>query len=758
MVTVPREYGAQVQARPIADVRQNAAGADLGAFGSAGVGAAAPGIQQFADHMAAAGQRIQARNDAVANAKHAGDFEQFGADDWIARQQTDDISNPAAVKSYLDGLDAKAQELMDNYAGSADGQARLAVRLQELRSGFLSQASAASAEAGRKAVVDQLGVTLNKRVAQVAADPSQFQNVLALWNSDVDGMTNALTPEEERVQRRAGPSAFVQATFDNILMQPNGDMEAVKLLQNNPSIVSLLTPQEQGNLQQRIRMVAQANAAERNKTTVLGQGQVLVNGQGQVVARGPAAPRAQTEGEKVLEKLSLYNALTKKEATPEMVAKLMGMDVNGGVQSLTQKAEDFKTAYRGVTGRDPDAQQWDKFFGVDQPQGQQTLTAKVAEVQAILKANGTTLDEPGLKHLLGIGDDPTKTLKQKLDEAAIALGRPLKEPEIAALGNFYVAPKDPQPGPDLESDAISVFASGAERFSKAEMTPQEEREFLGTVTHYTQPTQWTDPDTGLLQTRRNALPEYVKKALTARGYDVKQFESQTEQPAGADGGVSGNSQANVSGNAQQQATAAQPTMDQLASQSAAQPQAASQAAPERQPTIYEMAPLVTGPVATVAGAIGTTAVVGGGFPEEVTAQSQVSTAQGSIISALRNVDTRYLNETERQQLETKLDITGKFLGDIQGYQQHLIGIDKDLENRLDNALQTAANPKTTKEARQAALDAINTIRQVREMLLPPRFDTVQEAVEYSEKHPSVPILIKVGDKYILSDRKAKGQQ
>src|SRR5262249_41685803 len=134
-------------------------------------------------------------------------------------------------------------------------------------------------------------------------------------------------------------------------------------------------------------------------------------------------------------------------------------------------------------------------------------------------------------------DDNTKTLTQKVQEAEAAMGTKLTAPEIATLGGFFVTPSKPEAGPDLENDAGQVFANLSERFSSGKTTPLEDREFLFAVTNYVQPRQIGTDDSGLPKYGRDELPEYVKKALQARGYDTSAYESpQTEQPVGADGG------------------------------------------------------------------------------------------------------------------------------------------------------------------------------------------------------------------------------
>lgn len=758
MANVPREYGPSVQAQPLQPQYQSARGADQSAFGTAvdarGLQQTAQAVEQFGNTLLEAQGRIQERNDAVARAREFGAFGEFATTSLTALQDTGDIADPRTVATYRQQLDEKIAEMVGNHAGSEDSRAVLQARLYEQRSSLLDQAAVTSAAAGRKAVTDQLGTELSIEAAAVSADPTQFTAAMARWNSKVDDFAGALDPEQERTFRKQGPAAFVGAAIDNILMQPNGDQEAMKLIQSSPGLMSFLSPPEQQALQQRIRVVAQANAAERNKTYTLSPGAKLVDSSGKVIARGDPVAQPKSKGAEALEALTMFAKFTGLQPTPDQVSHVLGLgDLSTGTQSWAAKSEDFVTDFKRRLNREPTEAEMQKFYGVDRPDRPQSLTEKVTEIRQILGKEGRALTEEQLNRVIGIHSDPTMTLSQKVAEAERAIGRPLVDTEIATLGNFYMTPEKPEAGPDLESDTLTVFSNLGARFGAGETTALEDRQFISAVTDYTQQRQTgSDPDTNLPIYGRNELPPFVVKALTARGYEVPGAKETAEPSAAGSQDNSGkpgspapqgDSGPPTKANAEQQTGQMQPT-----DQGAGQPQPGqSGGAAQREPTIYELAPNVAGVSATLKGAVGRAPIIGGGNPKEVTAQSRVQTAQSTIISALRNVDTRFLGQVEREQLEQRLDIAGG-LEDPLSYQQRLVGIDIDLEKRLDNALETAANKKTTKEARQAALDAINTIRQVREQLLPDRFDTAQEAAEWAaSQEEGTPFLFKKGDSY-----------
>jgi hypothetical protein len=754
MANVPREYGATVQAQPLQPQYQSARGADQTAFGTAldtrGFQQTAQAVEQIGNSLMQAQRKIQERNDVVARAREFGAFGEFATTTLTALQDTGDIADPRTVQTYRQNLDDKIAEMVGNHAGSEDSRAVLQSRLYEQRSSLLDQAAVTSAAAGRKAVTDQLGTELSKEAAVVGADPTQFTAAMARWNSKLDDFANALTPDEERMFRKQGPAAFVGASIDNILSQPNGDIEAMKLLQNSPGLMSFLSPPEQNALQQRIRVVASANAEQRNKVITLGPNQVAYRADGSVVAKGPYEAPPQTEGQKAMEMLSLYAKLTNKTPTDAQIAQKFGMGTPG--KDLAAEAQAFETEFTARLKHPPSPQQWEKFFGVAEGDKTKSLADRIPEVRALTGADGKPLNDEQWKSIAAVHKDTSMSISQKLAHAENVLQRPLADNDMVTLGSFYNTPEEAIPGPDLENDALTVFSNLAERYAAGDTTPLEDRQIEGAVINYIQATTFTNPDTGLTETRRNTLPDYVKKAVKARGRVALPDDVETDAPAGA-GGKPGAEGAQQQPEGTQQPGSQQPQGTQGAD---AGPPTKQNAAAQREPTIYELATDVAGIGATAKGIVGRAPVVGGGFPKEVTSQSRVETAQSAIISALRNVDTRFLGQNERTQLEQRLDIAGG-LEDPAAYQQRLIGIDIDLETRLDNALETAANKKTTKEARQAALDAINTIRQVRKQLLPDRFDVVDDDFKawYESAPEGTPYLAKKGDSYEARVKTAK---
>lgn len=754
MATVPRAEITQATQpqRPVYGDPNAARGAFTSPIGQ--LAEAGEQLQRTADSLIEAQLRIQERNDAVARARDFLPFQAFGRESLTALQATDDIANPITVQKYRQMLDDKAAEILAAHSGSEVSRQALETRILEQKLEFMDTAAVASTTAGRKAVQDQLGVDLGAISARVAADPSRFTEELENWSKSLENMKPVLTPEEERAWQRQGPAVMVEAILDGMLQQPNGDIEVQRLISSTPGLMALMEPAQQVEVRKRIQMVAQANAAERNKTFVLGRDQVLTNTRGEVIARGPVSPPPKSKAQEVAETLGLAQAFG-LNVDQNMLSKLLGFgDLK---ETQTTKWQEFERLYaERSNGEKPSKEIFLEFHGLDTA-GPKTVEQTISEIQAVRAKNRqAALTDEQLNILQGIGKSD-KPFAQKVTEIEAVVG-PLSREELAKLGGFAV-PASEQPKLDPK-DYLLVFSTLSARYGAGETTPEEDRIYEASVTGFVEPPQIVDQTRGVVvQGEPRILPDYVQRALQARNYRIptatspELFASPSEAGAQPQPGQGAPQPGAAQPQPGQQGAIppAQPgqrpgpTVEAAQQQPAIQPQAAP-AAPQAEPaqaeptftpeaTLYEQAPLLTGPVATVGPQIGRAPIPGlaGSFPKETQAQASFNLAVQELISAIR--DARYYNPTEETRLREEVDVEGSLWDNTARFQNHILGIDDALQRRADNALKTVQNERTTRDERRKAIEVLNAIENFRRILLPPRVNTPEEEALFLRDNP-----------------------
>lgn len=252
-------------------------------------------------------------------------------------------------------------------------------------------------------------------------------------------------------------------------------------------------------------------------------------------------------------------------------------------------------------------------------------------------------------------------------------------------------------GPPGESQEDKIFGAGvtgralqyitqmAPAYAEGKLNPDQERLFESAYTQYTQPIQYRNPDTDVLETRRPEVPAFVQQAIDRR--------RGTGQPE-----------------------------------------------PEQQPpekrtqemTIWDQAPNIAGPIPAIGETVSRTPVVGGLLPapEFTQARNFVQLAQRDLVKNLQN-NPRYA-EGERQSIENEIKLDPKIFDNPSAFKNRLIALDKFLDVRQKNAFETANNPRVGREERVQALNVLNGIQKFRLTLgVPP-------SVKNDEDYDAIP--------------------
>lgn len=329
-----------------------------------------------------------------------------------------------------------------------------------------------------------------------------------------------------------------------------------------------------------------------------------------------------------------------------------------------------------------------------------------------------------------------------------------KEAQITALAES--AGLDPQAAlrSSLTSDGGTDFGRGvtgrslalmsdfAPAFASGELTPEQERAFIAAVTEYRQPKQFRDPDTGLMQTRRNEVPSFVRDAFDARGMTLPGGDA-TVAPADAAldlGGTSGSSSPTKptpeTAETPEQVEAAKfPTLPEdavIPDPSTAMPEEGAGGT-----LLHEVqSGNVTGPVPIFGRLAARIPGLGVNAPEMTQAGTMFPLMRNRLIKALQT-NPRFA-VAERQDIMKDIDIDPKVFDSPQAFTERLIGVDRALES-IENEVRdvvTGSRSLVSGETRQHALDTLQSVQNFRKIMMPPRMKSRQEAEEFVKSNPS----------------------
>lgn len=310
--------------------------------------------------------------------------------------------------------------------------------------------------------------------------------------------------------------------------------------------------------------------------------------------------------------------------------------------------------------------------------------------------------EPEFMRLLAIREN----LRGRLPE-----GHPMLadlEARIKNMGGEGSGARSPF-GNSTTGNALDIMNRLARGYAAGVTTDTEDRQFETAVTHYTQPRQFTDPETGLVQTKRPELPRFVQEAVNAR----RGARPNAEPPAPSPG------------------AAPQPA-----------PTPAPRSQSEQLPrSVWEMAGDVTGPVPAAAEAASRAPFLGAFVqaPQITAARATVEQVNRDLIRALQN-NPRF-SEGERKAIEAEISIDPRLWDNPTAYRNRLVGIADALMQRERNLSETANSARVSITERRHAMDASNAIRQhLLSLGVPPR---VRNEAEYNALPP--------GSRYIAPD-------
>jgi hypothetical protein len=152
-----------------------------------------------------------------------------------------------------------------------------------------------------------------------------------------------------------------------------------------------------------------------------------------------------------------------------------------------------------------------------------------------------------------------------------------------------------------------------------------------------------------------------------------------------------------------------------------------QPAPQGEKTIWEMAPDVAGPKGAIIEGAGRIPFVGGamgGGGQVAENRQYVRTQISQMVDALSINPRNPVALVEM--IRKEIDVDPKIMDDPAAYRRRIEGVNRALTERLIEETNAGNDPGLPPEARKAALEVANTIRNFQQKLMPPQVKNLKE--------------------------------
>lgn len=369
MVTIPgQQQLGQVGPAATRASQPRATAADFGAgTGEALQRGGALMNQAFAE----AAQRIRTREDAVEVATTLSTFNEESAEELRRLQTEADFSNKATAPGYIQGLKDRMAKTLEQFSGSTEAKARLFERLEGIRSHYSMQAADFRLKAQETAVLNSIGQSLSTLSSAAYAAPENIVDLYDSWDTVIDDLAPAMTPEAEFQHRTVGRAQIAASALESFL--DRGDYQAAQtLLRDTPGVVDVLSPEKQREFQGKIAAFQQAEAKAaadaRGKylelKTLLGREPTPVE---RARYAGVAPPKADRT---VSDKIEEAETALGRKLTPEERERIVGVAPtdNAGAQSPQGKLVEDRQRFVDQYGEDsPQVKAFDEFVSSPEP-------------------------------------------------------------------------------------------------------------------------------------------------------------------------------------------------------------------------------------------------------------------------------------------------------------------------------------------------------------------------------------------------------
>jgi len=269
-------------------------------------------------------------------------------------------------------------------------------------------------------------------------------------------------------------------------------------------------------------------------------------------------------------------------------------------------------------------------------------------------------------------------------------------------------------GSGVKGAAWNFVTRFAPDYAAGRLTPENDRRFQSSYAIITEPTYITNPYTGKLETRRPPIPDFVANALDARNNIPLPItkEGKKGAPAGE----------------------VMPMPEGAAPVTTAPAPAPIKGRKGREPTLWELTPVLTGPLPTAKDVISSIPGLGGVGADVTQARARYLGDFRELVKSLQT--SNVYAQREREAIEAELNIEPRFFDDPEKLRNKLIGINAFLTKRLADAQANATNANLPVEQNKDNAKVVTSIQNFLPKLgIPTQIYTIKELQRFTAANP-----------------------
>lgn len=308
------------QTRPQAPT---ASGADFGA----GVGQA---IAQGGDVLAQIGERIQTRNETINRVRTMNQFEQQAQEDFVALQQSEDISDPASIDAFRNTIRERREAALASFTGRPGTRETFRSQLENMEGQYIKNAMGEQIKAQQVMIANLWDRESNNLAIMAAEAPDQLPAIFSEINRKLNDLSPAMSDQQQEAYLANGRQKVASGAINRLLQ--NGQYEAAKGLLNDPTIGSYLSPAEAQRVGLNIAvdeskaLKKQQGIARNVAAYTLAMGKDLTPEQKIMVENFPVDEKDMTIADKIVQ----LEMLQGSSATRDQINKLTGTYIASG--------------------------------------------------------------------------------------------------------------------------------------------------------------------------------------------------------------------------------------------------------------------------------------------------------------------------------------------------------------------------------------------------------------------------------------------
>ena len=284
-------------------------------------------------------------------------------------------------------------------------------------------------------------------------------------------------------------------------------------------------------------------------------------------------------------------------------------------------------------------------------------------------------------------------------------------------------------GSGVKGAAWNFVTRFAPDYAAGRLTPENDRRFQSSYAIITEPTYITNPFTGNLETRRPPIPDFVANAVNARNNIPMPATKGGKK--GAKGAPAGEVVPMPEGAAPVTTVPGAPAPE---AETTAPAPAPVKGRKGREPTLWELTPVLTGPLPTAKDVISSIPGLGGVGADVTQARARYLGDFRELVKSLQN--SPVYAQGERAAIEGELNIEPRFFDDPEKLRNKLVGINAFLTKRLSDAQANATNANLPVDQRKEHTKIVTSIQNFLPKLgIPAQIYTIKELQRFTAANP-----------------------